>query len=77
MLIPITKAKEISEEFNCTKVIIYAIDSEGYEYVTTYGESKRDCLDAAEMGNDIKRLMGWPEEECHAKPDKKTLDSKR
>lgn len=77
MVIPINKAKEISKEFNCSKVIIYAIEDDWTEHVVTYGESKRDCLDAAEMGNDIKRLMGWPEEECHAKPDKKTLDSKR
>lgn len=58
MLIPINKAEEISKEFNCTKVIIYAIDSEGCECVTTYGKSRKDCLDAAEIGNDIKRLMG-------------------
>lgn len=25
-------------------------------------------IEAADKGNEIKRLMSWPEEYCHAKP---------
>lgn len=76
MVIPISKAKEISKEFNCSKVIIYAIEDDVTEHVVTYGETKKDCLEAVEIGNDIKRLMGWPEEECYVKPDENVLKNK-
>lgn len=36
--------------------------------VTTYGKTISDCENAAEGGNAIKKLLGWPEELCNAKP---------
>jgi hypothetical protein len=68
--IEINKAKEIANEYNYDEVIILAIDNENRkQHVTTFGKKKSECIDAANIGNEIKRLMGWPEKDCNAKPN--------
>ena len=67
--IPINWAKKIAEELGYTQVIIHGYDGEtNVQCVTTYGESLSDCENAAEGGNQIKRLLGWSEELCNEKP---------
>lgn len=67
--IPINWGKKIAEELGYTQVIIHGYDGEtGEQCVTTYGKTISDCENAAEGGNAIKRLLGWPEELCNAKP---------
>lgn len=67
--IPINWAKKIAEELGYTQVIIHGYDGEtNVQCVTTYGKSISDCENAAEGGNAIKKLLGWPEELCNAKP---------
>ena len=69
--IKISDAKKLAKELGYTEIVIYGYDKEsGIENVTTYGVSKDDCKNAADRGNKIKRLMGWPEEYCHAKPER-------
>lgn len=71
--IPIAAAKVIAKKYGYTQVIIHAFDSEtGTQHVTTYGKNLKECEQAAEGGNQIKRLCGWPEELCNAVPNKKT-----
>lgn len=67
--IPINRAKKIAQELGYTQVIIHAYDSEtGTQHVTTYGKSLDDCDNAAKGGNAIKKLLGWTEDLCNAKP---------
>ena len=67
--IKIEDAKKLAKDLGCTEIVIYGCDRDsGIESVATYGVSKEDGNEAADKGNEIKRLMGWPEEYCHAKP---------
>jgi hypothetical protein len=67
--LPITAAKEIAKKYDKDQVIILAWDkTTGETWVTTYGKTIKDCEQAAEGGNNIKRFLGWPEEMCKAKP---------
>lgn len=67
--IKIDIAKQLAKDLGYSEIIIYGYDKiTEVEHLTTYGKSKDDCEHAAETGNDIKRLLGWPEDYCNAKP---------
>lgn len=75
--IKISDAKRISEKSGFPEIVIFGYDPEsGSQHVTTYGKTKLQCNDAAKAGNHLKRALGWPEKDCHAKPSKKDLDKK-
>lgn len=60
--IPISAAREIARKYDKNQVIIVTWDAvHSRIHVTTYGKSKRECVEAAEGGNAIKRSLGWPE----------------
>jgi hypothetical protein len=67
--IPIAVAKRIAEEQGCSQVIVLAFDGE-LTHVVTYGKTLMDCAQAAEGGNRMKRVMGWPENLCNDKPSR-------
>lgn len=62
--IPISAAKHIAKEYGYDQVVIYARkvgedpDPHG-EHMTTYGVTKVHCSVAAQIGNTLKRFMGW------------------
>ena len=58
--IPISAAKKFCEEQDLRHVIICAWDGK-LSHVVTYGRTIEDCAQAAEGGNRVKLLMGWPE----------------
>lgn len=67
--IPISKAKEIAEEFGYDQVIIYgrvchdSPEPHG-EHMTTYGKNKEHCDVAARIGDFLKyKIMGWSDEQ--------------
>ena len=67
--LPIKAAKEISKQYNQDQVIIVAYDRrKNLTHVATYGKTLRDCAQAAEGGNVIKRTFGFPEEDCNSIP---------
>lgn len=67
--IPIKAAREIAKAYDKSQVIILTFDKvHGKTHVTTYGRTVEDCRQAAEGGNKLKKVMGWPDELCHAKP---------
>lgn len=67
--IPIARAKEIGNTLGYDQVIIVAWDaSSGTQSVTTWGSTLEYCSHAAEGGNFVKKALGWPEEQCQAKP---------
>lgn len=76
--IPIKAAREFAKNYDKDQVIILAWDREtNSTWVTTYGKSLEDCDQAAQGGNEIKRLLNWPEEKCNDVPtrvkNKKTV----
>ena len=69
--IPISAAKDVSEKYEFTEVVIFAYDPEtGKQHVATYGKTKEQCIDAAKAGNFLKKALGWPDELCHAEPNR-------
>jgi hypothetical protein len=67
--IPITVAQRIAKEFACSQVIVLAFHpGSGQTHVVTYGRSQIDCEQAAAGGNRMKEVMGWPPDQCQAKP---------
>lgn len=66
--IPIKAAKKFAQENECKQVIVLAWDGKR-THVVTYGETLKDCEQAAIGGNKIKReILHWPEELCKAQP---------
>ncbi|MDD5551233.1 MAG: hypothetical protein PHS34_08240 [Candidatus Omnitrophica bacterium] len=70
--IPIKMAENISKESGYPEIVIFGYDPlTGRQHVTTYGQSKEQCKDAANAGNNLKKHLGWPDNLCHAKPNLK------
>jgi hypothetical protein len=73
--IPIEVAKKIADEYDQSIVTIIAWEGEssssksGVTHVVTYGRSAKECDHAADLGNQIKKkILKWPDDQCHAKP---------
>jgi len=67
--IPIKVCKEISQKYKQAQVILVTWDAiEGRTHVVTYGQSLKDCEQAAIGGNKVKKALGWPDEMCDAVP---------
>lgn len=67
-MIPIKRAKQIREEFGFTHLVIFGLSKDNVQYVATHGATVTQAKEAANLGNDLKRSMGWPDYECKAKP---------
>lgn len=69
--IPIVAAQRIAEQYDKDQVIIATWDKKhGRTHITTYGKTLKDCDEAAQGGNFIKKALGWPDELCNAKPSR-------
>lgn len=68
MSIKISKAKEIRENLNLTHLVILGITEDGQQHVATHGKSVLHAKQAAKLGNDLKKNIGWPDELCSSKP---------
>lgn len=69
--IPIKDAKELGKKLGYSQVIIVAWDEEtNTTAVCTWGKSLKDCEQAAQGGNFVKKALGWPEEMCNDKPSR-------
>lgn len=65
--IPITELKELSKKYDKNTMVLISYDElTDTTWVTTYGKTVKECKTACELGNDIKRFLGWPEEHCKA-----------
>ncbi len=67
--IPISAAKEISKKYNKSHVIIVTF-KEGTTTVTTYGDTIKNCKEAAIGGNFVKKALGFPENLCNTMPSR-------
>jgi hypothetical protein len=67
--IPIVAVKELANKYGYDQVIVHGFDHKSNtQSVATFGRSKADCENAAIGGNEIKKLLQWPEKMCNAKP---------
>ncbi len=66
--ISIKQVKQIREDLRLTHLVIYGLSSDGAQHIATHGKSTADAKHAAEMGNEIKQFLNWPENMCKAKP---------
>ncbi len=57
--LPIQDAKELAHKRGLRQIILLAWDGER-SHVVTYGKSIEDCDQAAQGGEKMKKLMGWP-----------------
>jgi hypothetical protein len=57
--LPIQDAKELAHKRGLRQVVLLAWDGER-THVVTYGKSIEDCDQAAQGGEKMKKLMGWP-----------------
>lgn len=67
MRLPIQDAKAIADKRGLRQVILLAWDGVR-SHVVTYGKSIEDCDQAAQGGERMKKIMGWPNWE--AKPSR-------
>jgi hypothetical protein len=59
--IPVTAAKQISQQYNYPEVIVFAYDPvTGKQHLTTYGATKAQCADAAKAADFLKQTLKWP-----------------
>ena len=75
--IKILDAKKMSKKTGYPEIIIFGNDPvSGIQHITTYGKTKNQCLEAAKLGNKIKKYLNWPDKLCNSEPDKNILDNK-
>ena len=67
MRIPVSAAKGVADQHKLRQVILAAWDGER-THIVTYGSTQEDCAQAAEGGNAIQRMLGWPEKLRAAPP---------
>jgi len=61
MRIPIKALKEFAQKYDLSHVIIFAYNrDDGTEGVATYGRTILQSSEAAEFGNCLKDVLGWP-----------------
>lgn len=66
--IPIKALKDFSSKFGLTHAILYAHDGR-LNHIVTYGKNVEQCSQAADFGNKMKDLLGWPRK-LHAQPSR-------
>ncbi len=66
--VPIKELKELAQSNNYDFAVTFMWNSQtGDQSVATWGGTLDLCDKAAELGNKIKKGLGWPEEQCHTK----------
>jgi hypothetical protein len=66
--IPIGALKEFANKYGCDHVIVFATTGK-IEHVATWGRSIKDCDQAAQFGDMMKDVLGWPKS-LHAVPNR-------
>jgi hypothetical protein len=66
--IPIKALRDLARQLSQRQAILLCWDG-SCSHVVTWGQTTEDCAQAAEGGNRIKDLLGWPET-LHAWPSR-------
>jgi len=72
------KIKEIAEirkKFNYTHIVVLGITEDNIQHIATHGKTSKDAEESAHMGNQIKKMLTWPEERCYDKPIQRICDN--
>lgn len=67
-MINISQVKRWRESLGATHLVIFVIDRNGRQHVATHGETEKNAKEAAIMGNNLKKILEWPDDQCRAKP---------
>jgi hypothetical protein len=65
-VIPISELKEFAKKYGYDHVIVFATAGK-MQYVATYGHTLEECDRAAQFGDKMKDVLGWPDS-LHAIP---------
>lgn len=66
---PIKAARDVGDAYGLSQVLLVGLDADGARaHVVTWGKTLEDCKLAADAGNNLKRIMGWPDRKCRSKP---------
>ena len=69
--ISIKEVKETREALGFQKIVILGIDNDFKQHVVTHGNTTKDADIAAKLGNDLKKVLKWPDDICNIKPLKR------
>ncbi len=76
--IPISDAKAIGELRGYSQVIVVGWDDQtGMTAVCTWGKTMKQCEQAANGGNFVKKALGFPDEMCQDKPARQKRKEKQ
>lgn len=68
--IPISDLKALAKKHNLTHVVLYGYDQDNnIQHIVTYGSNVEQCLQAADAGKVIKKVLRWPES-LHQQPSR-------
>lgn len=67
-MISINEAKQLREKLGFTHLVILGITDDGEQHVVTHGKTVIQAKEAAKMGNQLKKQLGWPSKLCNSKP---------
>jgi hypothetical protein len=67
-MISIKEVKQLRENFGFTHLVIFGISNDGKQHVATHGKTAVQAKEAAFMGNNLKKDLGWPSNLCNSKP---------
>ena len=73
--LPIKALKDLAKAQGLSHVILFAFDGER-NHVVTYGQTVEECSQAADFGNTLKKVLGWPESLMAQPPRVKRLEQK-
>jgi len=66
--IKISEAKKIREQFEFTHLVIFGIGKDNRQHVATHGDTQAHAKEAAKLGDELKKLLNWPDHLCNSKP---------
>lgn len=70
MRIPIKALKDLAEKYDLSHLILFAPHpGENESHIVTYGKTIEACEQAANFGNALKDVLGWPES-LHTQPSR-------
>ena len=67
--LPIRAAKEVARKYGQSQVILITFDPVSkLTHTVSYGQTLADCKNAADVANNLRRQLGFPEEKCNEVP---------
>jgi hypothetical protein len=63
MRIPVKDLRELAKKLGLSHVIVFATDKDDptMQRIATYGHTKKACSEAADFGDKLKDVLGWPQ----------------